>query len=100
MPRLHQLPPQNRGLAAITGAMVLVVVLLIVQIWLLSATLEAFLEGNSKTALPGAIFSGVMFLVCLGLYLFVDRVDAEVRMSAVPSRSSEQSSTRLREQKQ
>src|SRR5438445_13097177 len=36
-------PPQNRGLTAIDGAMVLIVVLLIVQIWLLSATFEAFL---------------------------------------------------------
>ncbi len=99
MPNLSQLPPQNRGLAAITGAMVLVVVLLIVQIWLLSATLEAYLAGNPKAALPGAVFSGVMFLVCLGLYLFVDRVDAEVRVSAAVLQSSGESSTHLREQK-
>jgi len=32
-------------------------------------------------ALPAAIFSGVMFLICLGLYAFVDRVDSEVRGS-------------------
>src|SRR5689334_12289002 len=31
-------PPQSRGLTAIDGAMVLIIVLLIVQIWLLSAT--------------------------------------------------------------
>jgi len=39
-------PPQNRGLTAIDGAMVLIIILLIVQIWLLSATLESFLAGH------------------------------------------------------
>jgi len=77
----NDLPPQNRGLTAIAGAMCLIAVLLVVQIWLLSAALESFLAGNHHSALPAAIFSGVMFLICLGLYLFVDRVDSEVRRS-------------------
>ncbi len=57
----------------------MIAILLIVQIWLLSAALESFLAGNHHTALPAAVFSGVMFLICLGLYLFVHRVDSEVR---------------------
>ena len=71
--------PQMRGLTAIDAAMVLIVVLLIVQIWLLSATLESFLAGHRAAAIPGAIISGVLFLACLGLYLFVARIDSEVR---------------------
>ena len=74
-----EMPPQNRGLTSIAGAMALIAVLLIVQIWLLSATLESFLAGNHNSALPAAVFSGFMFLVCLGLYAFVDRVDLQVR---------------------
>ena len=62
--------------------MFLIVVLLIVQIWLLSAALESFLAGHRQTSLPAAVFSGVMFLMCLGLYVFVDRVDSEVRGSS------------------
>jgi hypothetical protein len=81
MPISNDLPPQNRGLTAIAGAMSLIAVLLIVQVWLLSAALESFLAGNHHSALPAAIFSGVMFLICLGLYTFVDRVDSEVRGS-------------------
>jgi hypothetical protein len=77
----NERPPQNRGLTAIGGAMSLIAVLLIVQIWLLSAALESFLGGNRHTALPAAIFSGVMFLICLGLYAFDNRVDSEVRGS-------------------
>ena len=72
-------PPQSRELTAIDGAMVLIVVLLIVQIWLLSATLESYLAGHREAAVPGAIISGVLFVVCLALYVFVARIDAEVR---------------------
>jgi hypothetical protein len=79
MPVPLETPPQNRGLTSIAGAMALIAVLLIVQIWLLSATLESFLAGNHKSAMPAAVFSGLMFLVCLGLYAFVDRVDLQVR---------------------
>jgi hypothetical protein len=72
-------PHQHRGLTAIDGAMVLIVILLIVQIWLLTATLESYLAGQRDAAIPGAIISGVLFAACLGLYLFVDRIDSDVR---------------------
>jgi hypothetical protein len=83
MPVPLQTPPPNRGLTSIAGAMALIAVLLIVQIWLLSATLESFLAGNHKSAMPAAVFSGSMFLVCLGLYAFVDRVDLQVRRPGI-----------------
>ncbi len=76
---MNTAPGQRPGLTAIDGAMVLIVVLLIVQIWLLSATLEAYLGGHREAAVPGVIISGILFLACLALYLFVDRVDSEVR---------------------
>jgi predicted Co/Zn/Cd cation transporter (cation efflux family) len=75
----EQIPPKKRGLAVITGAMALIVVLLMVQIWLLTATLESYLAGEDVSTVAAAVFSGVMFAICAGLYLFVRRVDAEVR---------------------
>jgi len=68
---------QRRGLVAIDAAMTLVIFLLVVQIWLLSATLETFLAGHVGAVLPAAIFSGLLFLGCLVLDLFVTRVDRE-----------------------
>jgi hypothetical protein len=68
---------QRRGLVAVDGAMALIVILLIFQIWLLSATLETFLAGHTGAVLPAAIFSGLVFLGCLVLDLFVTRVDQE-----------------------
>jgi len=54
----------------------LLVILLGVQIWLLSATLDAYLAGHIETALPGAIISGILCGACFVMYLFVRRVDA------------------------
>jgi amino acid transporter len=72
-------PQQRKGLTAIDGAMALVVILLVVQVWLLSATLDAYLAGRRGAALPGAIVSGALFAICLGLYMLVDRIDREAR---------------------
>jgi hypothetical protein len=71
--------PRPGRLTAIDAAMALVVLLLIVQMWLLTATLDAVLGGHWEAALPGAVISGALFLGCLGLYLFVRRLDAEAR---------------------
>ncbi|HEY6970662.1 MAG TPA: DUF6755 family protein [Candidatus Angelobacter sp.] len=72
-------PTQKRGLTAIDGALALIALLLIVQMWLLTATLESYLAGHREVVLPAAIISGALFLVCAGLYLFVRRIDAEAR---------------------
>ncbi len=70
-----QEPSQKKGLTAIDGAMALIVILLLVQIWLLTATLENFLAGFRETSLPAAIVSGLIFAACLGLYLFINGID-------------------------
>jgi hypothetical protein len=72
-------PGEKKGLTAIDGAMALIVVLLLVQIWLLTTTLETFLAGYKETTLPAAIVSGLLFAACVGLYLFIDRIDLERR---------------------
>lgn len=77
--RQQPTPSQKRGLTAIDGAMALIVLLLIVQIWLITATLETYLAGYHETALPAAIVSGIIFVACAGLYLFIDRLDSEAR---------------------
>ncbi len=60
---------------AIDAALLFVVVLLITQMWLLTATLESYLAGHRDAALPGFIISALLFLVCFALYRFVVRLD-------------------------
>ena len=66
---------EHRGLGVIDGAMALGILLLVVQVWLLSATLDAYLAGHTEAAIPGAIASGVLFLACAGLYRLVSRIE-------------------------
>lgn len=75
---MNQRPARRQGITAIEGAMSLVAILLLVQMWLLTATLESFLAGHHGAALPGAIFSGLLFLGNWGLYGFIQRVDVRL----------------------
>jgi len=75
----RNLPHQRRGLTAIDAIAALIVILLVVQIWLLSATLDTYLAGHTETALPGAIVSGVLCAGCFAMYGFVRRVDRDSR---------------------
>jgi hypothetical protein len=72
-------PPLRRGLTAIDGALALIAILLVVQMWLLTATLEGFLAGHREGVLPAAVASGVLLLAGFGLYRFIRGVDREVR---------------------
>ena len=65
----------RRGTTALDGAAALIILLLIVQVWLLSATLDAYLAGHTDTALPGAICSGLIFAAIAGLYWFAQHID-------------------------
>jgi hypothetical protein len=70
---------QGRGLTAIDGAVALIIILLIVQVWLLSATLEAYLAGHRDAALPAAIISGIIFLICAALFVMIRNLDRSIR---------------------
>src|SRR5262249_29147986 len=72
----------RRGLTAIDGALGLIVFILIVQMWLLTAALETFLAGHRETALPAALGSAVLFGAAAALALFIRRVDREAREAA------------------
>jgi hypothetical protein len=73
----------RRGLTAIDGALALIVLVLVVQMWLLTATLEMVLAGHAEAAFPAALVSAVLFLATLALGLFVRRVDREARASSI-----------------
>ncbi len=68
---------QDTRLTAITTALALIAMLLIIQMWLLTATLEAYLAGHHDAALPGAIASGVLLLASIALYVLLERTSAQ-----------------------
>ena len=68
-------PARRRRRVAIDAAMVMVILVLMVQMWLLTATLESYLAGHRGVALPALLSSVALFAVCLFLYLLVLRID-------------------------
>ena len=66
---------RERRRAVIDAAMIFVVILLVTQMWLLTATLESYLAGHTDVALPGMLVSAVLFAGCLALYRFVRSAD-------------------------
>jgi hypothetical protein len=72
---------RRRGITAIDGTIAIIAILLIVQMWLLTATVEAHLAGHHEPVLPAAIISGLIFVACAGLFVFINRIDAEMKNS-------------------
>jgi hypothetical protein len=60
-------------LTVVDSALALIAVIVVVQIWLLTATLEAWLAGHHTVALPAAIVSGLLLAAAAGLVAFVRR---------------------------
>lgn len=67
--------PQRPGLVVIDGALALIAILLIVQMWLLSATLDAFLAGRRAVVLPAALVSIGLCSACGILGAFIRRIE-------------------------
>jgi hypothetical protein len=66
---------RERRRTVIDAAMLFVVILLVTQMWLLTATLESYLAGHMEVALPGMFVSALLFAGCFGLYRFVEVTD-------------------------
>jgi len=66
---------RRRRRVAIDAAMVMVILVLMVQMWLLTATLESYLAGHHGVALPGFLSSLALFAVCVFIYALVLRID-------------------------
>lgn len=65
-----------------TAICAFVAVLLIIQIWLVSAALEALLSNDRGVLLPAALASFVLFAINGGLLLHAVRFDGGLRKAA------------------
>ena len=60
--------------AVSAGILCFVVVLVVCQIWLISATMNAFLGGDDRVVLPAAVASLFCFALCAGLLIVARRL--------------------------
>lgn len=66
---------RRRRRVAIDAAVLLIIMVLMIQMWLLTATLESYLAGHHGVALPGLLSSAALLGVCFFLYRLVVRID-------------------------
>lgn len=59
----------------LSGIVAIVVLIVVLQLWLLTATMNAYLGGDHQAALPAALVSAVCFVLILGLLRYVYRLD-------------------------
>ena len=58
------------------GILSIVLVMVILQLWLLTATMNAFLAGQESVIIPAALASIVCFALNAGLLWYVYRMEA------------------------
>jgi uncharacterized protein DUF6755 len=61
----------RQGTTLFTAICMLIGLLVITQLWLLAAALDAALSGDARVALPATIASAVLFAVNAGLLWYV-----------------------------
>jgi hypothetical protein len=62
-------------LLILSGIVSIVVLIVVLQLWLLTATMNAYLGGDHRVALPAGAVSLVCFLLNLGLLRYVYRLE-------------------------
>lgn len=63
--------PRAQRTTIINGVVCFLLVLVIVQLWLLTATMNAFLGGDVSVVWPGLAASVVCLVLCAGLLRYI-----------------------------
>ena len=59
----------------VQGMLAFVLILVILQLWLLTATMNAYLGGDDSIVWPAAAASFLCFALCAGLVRYLRRLD-------------------------
>jgi len=70
---------RTEGTTLFTAILILVACGVVVQLWLLTVSMEALLANQRTTLLPAALGSSLLLLINAGLLRYVFRFDHEVQ---------------------
>ena len=70
---------RTQGTTLFAAILVLVASTVVVQLWLLTVSMDALLSRETRTLIPAAIGSTVLLLINAGLLRYVFRFDHEVQ---------------------
>ena len=66
---------RQQKMTIIFGILSIVVMIVILQLWLLTATMNAFLAGQQRVIIPAAVASIICFALNLGLLSYIYRME-------------------------
>ncbi len=66
---------RQQKMTIVFGILSVVVMIVVLQLWLLTATMNAFLAGQEGVIIPAAIASVVCFLLNAGLLSYIYRME-------------------------
>lgn len=72
---------RQQGTVLFTGILFLVATTVVIQLWLLTVSMEALLSGAVRTLVPAAAASTILLCVNVGLLRYVFRFDRQIRSS-------------------
>lgn len=78
---VHDPLVRKRAGKAVDAVLALLVILLVLQVWLLSASVELWLAGHRDVAVPAAAVSGFLFAAGAGLMMLMRRTERGARSS-------------------
>ncbi len=74
-PAKHSPFSRSQRSTIVLGIMTIVLLLVILQLWLFMATMEAYLGGNDNIVIPGLIASVICLLLNFGLFHYLRNLD-------------------------
>ncbi len=72
---------RTQGTTLFAAILVLVASTVVVQLWLLTVSMDALLSRETQTLIPAAVASSVLLVINAGLLRYVFRFDHEVQRS-------------------
>jgi hypothetical protein len=72
---------RTQGTTLFTAILVLVACTVVLQLWLLTVSMEALLRHDSHILIPAALGSSVLLAINAGLLMYVFRFDHQVERS-------------------
>jgi len=72
---------RQQGTVLFTGILFLVATTVVIQLWLLTVSMEALMSGAIRTLVPAAAGSTILLCINAGLLRYVYRFDRQIRSS-------------------
>ena len=70
---------RQQGMALFSAVLLLIAILVVIQLWLVAAAVDALMARDTAILVPTAVASAVLFVVSGGLLWYVVSFDARLR---------------------